>query len=829
MNKFLRLFFIVLFFSSKVNAQHSVARQWNDVMLDAIREDLARPPVQARNLYHVSLAMYDAWAAYSLTASTYLLGKTVGGTYYPYTGITLPITSSIEDYRKQAISYAVYRVLLNRFSGSPNATTSITRFNNLMATLGYSTAYTATNYANNDPRDLGNYIGQKIIEMGLADGARQVNNYAPANYAPVNAALNMQNSGNSTMMDPNRWQRLFLVTAFDQNGNPIPSLQNFICPEWGKVLPFAMPTSSATTFTRDGGTYPVYHNPGPPPMLDTVNVNTQSSIDYKWGHEMVSIWSSHHTPLDNVLIDISPKAMGNVLSYPTTIAGQKTFYNNLNGGDPGLGHSINPITGMPYAAQMVKRGDFTRVVSQYWADGPNSETPPGHWFTILNKVSDNPLTQKKYEGAGPVLNNLEWDVKTYLTISGAMHDAAITCWGIKGYYDSPRPVSAIRKMARYGQSSDPLLPSYHPGGIPLVPGYVELVLAGDPLAGFAGVNINKIKVKAWRGYSYIVDPYNDIAGVGWILADNWTAYQRSTFVTPPFAGYLSGHSTFSSAAAEVLKDITGNAFFPGGKEEYTIPSNNFYLGFENGPSADIKLQWATYKDASDQASLSRIWGGIHPPFDDMPGRIMGTQIGLDAHQKAKNLFINTALPVTLLSLSAEEDNCSVKIKWTTTNEIDAKSFALWRSEDGINFNTKIAEIDAQAGNASEKYYNALDVSPYNYNYYKLVEISVSGKKSEFPIVISKLSKCNLVDKIATISPNPVKDIAKVVIQNATKNKYAIVSLIDEVGRTVMNNQVSLSNGFNNLALDFSKLTKGNYYVNIILSNGLKDVQKIVKL
>ena len=829
MKKFLRLFFIAVIFANFANAQTSIARQWNEIMIEAIREDLARPPVQARNIYHISLAMYEAWAAYSTAANTYLLGKTVGGIYYPYTGITLPAATSIEDYRKQAISYAVYRVLVNRFSNSPNATTSLNRFNTKMASLGYTTSYTATNYSNNDPRDLGNFIGQKIIEMGLADGSRQANNYAPVSYTTVNAALNISTTGNATMNNPNRWQRLFLTTAFDQSGNPIPSLQNFITPEWGKVLPFAMPTNSATIFTRDGGTYPVYHDPGPPPLLDTTNITTQGSIDYKWGHDMVSIWSSHHTPNDGVMIDISPKASGNVLSYPTTIAGQKLFYNTLNGGDPGLGRMVNPVTGMPYAPQMVKRGDFTRVVSQFWADGPNSETPPGHWFTILNKVSDNPLTVKKYEGVGPVLNNLEWDVKTYITLGGALHDAAVTCWGIKGYYDSPRPVSAIRKMARYGQCTSNTLPSFHPGGVDLVPGYIELVTATDPLAGTGGVNVNKIKVKAWRGFSFIVNPYDEVADVGWILADNWIPYQRSTFVTPPFAGYTSGHSTFSSAGAEVLKAVTGSAFFPGGMEEYIIRNDTLYLGFENGPSTNIKLQWATYKDASDQASLSRIWGGIHPPFDDMPGRIMGTQIGIDAHQRAKALFINGIIPVTLLSLAAEEDNCSVKIKWTTSNELDAKTFTIWRSEDGTNFNTKIAEVAAQSGNAAAKYYDAIDISPYNYNYYKLVETSTSGKRTEFPIVITKLSKCNLVDKIATISPNPLKDIAQVTIQNVTKNKYAIVAITDEAGRLVMNNQIALTNGFNNVPLDFVKLAKGNYFVNIILANGLKETQKIVKL
>ncbi len=301
-----------------------------------------------------------------------------------------------------------------------------------MLSLGYNKDYTSTNYTNNDPADLGNYIAQKVIDMGLADGARQAQNYQYIDYFPLNAAMQMTNSSNTTMTDPNRWQPLNIIGAFDQNGNPIPALQKFVCPEWGRVLPFAMPTSSAVHYTRFGADYPVYYDPGVPPMLDTINVASQSSQDFKWGHTMVAAWSSHLDPNDPTMWDISPKAMGNITTYPTTLAGQHSFYNFANGGDIGTGYTINPVTGAPYTAQFVKRGEYTRMVSQYWADGPSSETPPGHWYVLLNQVGDYPGFQKKYEGVGPVLSNLEWDIKTYFSLGGAMHDAAIACWGIKG-------------------------------------------------------------------------------------------------------------------------------------------------------------------------------------------------------------------------------------------------------------------------------------------------------------------------------------------------------------------------------------------------------------
>lgn len=63
-----------------------------------------------------------------------------------------------------------------------------------------------------------------------------------------------------------------------------------------------------------------------------------------------------------------------------------------------MGYDLNPVTGQPYTPQLVPRGDYTRVLAEFWADGPDSETPPGHWFTILNYVSDNPLLENDTRG-----------------------------------------------------------------------------------------------------------------------------------------------------------------------------------------------------------------------------------------------------------------------------------------------------------------------------------------------------------------------------------------------------------------------------------------------
>jgi hypothetical protein len=97
---------------------------------------------------------------------------------------------------------------------------------------------------------------------------------------------------------------------------------------------------------------------------------------------------------------------------------------------------------------------------------------------------------------------------------------------------------------------------------------------------------------------------------------------------------------FSRAAAEVLTQITGDPYFPGGLGVFLAAtgSDGFDLGFEFGPLQDVPLQWATYYDAADEAGISRIYGGIHPAFDDFPGRIIGSSAGTASFAKASAYF-----------------------------------------------------------------------------------------------------------------------------------------------------------------------------------------------
>jgi hypothetical protein len=570
---------------------HSIARVWDEALLDAIRRDVPAPTVHARNLFHTSAAMWDAWAAYDAQAEGYFVNEKLDA-------------DDVRAAREAAISFAAYRVLLWRYSRAAGLQETFDELAATMESLCYDVGFVDTE--GDSPAALGNRIAAAAIAYGRDDGSLEQQRYVDTDYRPVNAPLVVAEPG-ADMTDPDRWQPLALAQIVAQNGLPIPgNVQRFVGPHWGHVTSFALPPSANGT--------PI--DPGPPPHLeDPGDAFQEQAIE-------VIRYSSYLDPNDGVEIDISPGALGD----------------NALGTNDGDGHEENPVTGEPYEPDVVLRGDYTRALATFWADGPASETPPGHWNTIANTVSDTPGIELRIGGTGPEVDRLEWDVKLYFAINGAVHDAAVAAWGLKGFYDSVRPISMIRYLGSLGQSSDPDGPSYHPDGLPLVPGLVEVVTERssapgeehEALAGHAG----EVAIKAWQGNPE--DPATQTGGVGWILAADWVPFQLATFVTPAFAGYVSGHSTFSRAAAEVMTAFTGSEYFPGGLLEETVPADS--LPVEVGPSEDVPLQWATYYDAADQAGVSRLFGGIHISADDFGGRRIGSQCGKDAWELAQHYF-----------------------------------------------------------------------------------------------------------------------------------------------------------------------------------------------
>jgi hypothetical protein len=569
----------------------SIARRWDEQALAAIRVDLPRPPVHARNLFHLSAAMWDAWAGYDTAAN----------------GVFVRERHTAEDVgkaRSAAISYAAYGILSNRYRAAVGGPRTLACLRAVMQDLGY--ALDDTHDTGDDPIAFGNRIAHTVLARTANDGANEAGDYADSSgYAVENPPL-VYDSPGAPLAEPERWQPINLAVAATQNGIILPAgIQTYVCAQWGDVLPFAMKRASASVPWQD---------PGPAPRL--------GAAMKRWLVEVIEKTASVD-PSDPATIDISPGAYGH----------------NTLGANDGKGWVKNPVTGQPYAPQVVPRGDFARVMAEFWADGPKSETPPGHWNTLANTVSDSPAFERRLFGKGNPLDPLAWDVRMYLALNGAEHDAAVAAWDIKRRTATVRAISLIRWMGGKGQSSDPKGPAYDPQGLPLVPGFIEMITRESSAPGQRHAHlapfVGQVAVKDWLGEPG--DRANQVSGVDWVRAVEWITYQRRTFVTPAFPAFISGHSTFSRAGAEVLASLTGSPYFPGGLGEFVAPKGAF-LVFEKGPSTEVRLQWASYFDASDEAGQSRLWGSIHIEPDDFAGRRVGHRVGLDAVALASKYF-----------------------------------------------------------------------------------------------------------------------------------------------------------------------------------------------
>ncbi|HET6530476.1 MAG TPA: vanadium-dependent haloperoxidase [Actinoplanes sp.] len=221
-----------------------------------------------------------------------------------------------------------------------------------------------------------------------------------------------------------------------------------------------------------------------------------------------------------------------------------------------------------------KLDDGTKVRAEYWADGPRTEQPPGHWMLFAGAVS-------RKNG-----HTIDQDAKLNFAISNALHDAGITSWNAKRRYDFIRPITAVRTLK-------------------------------------AGTTI-----RAWAGPG---------RGTREIPAEQFTSYVG----TPPHPDYVSGHSTFSGAAARVLRLFTGNDIL---NLSATLPAGSSVVEPGTVPAAAVRLSWPTYTAAADEAGLSRMLGGIHFRDANRNGMTLGTSVGSNAWSKARTYFTGTAVP-----------------------------------------------------------------------------------------------------------------------------------------------------------------------------------------
>jgi hypothetical protein len=222
--------------------------------------------------------------------------------------------------------------------------------------------------------------------------------------------------------------------------------------------------------------------------------------------------------------------------------------------------------------------DRTKSIAAYWWDGPSTELPPGHWCLLAQYVSRRDR------------HSVDQDAKMFLALTGALLDASIAAWDAKRAYDSVRPITAVRELYR-GRT-----------------------------------------VLAWGGPGQ---------GTIAIRGEHWLPYQPPSVVTPPFAEYVSGHSTFSAAAAEVLASFTASQRFG---FSVTIPAGSSMIEPGVVPSRPVTLTFRTFAEAADQAGRSRRYGGIHFEAGDLDGRRLGRCVGANAWAKTSGYFAGTAAP-----------------------------------------------------------------------------------------------------------------------------------------------------------------------------------------
>jgi hypothetical protein len=224
--------------------------------------------------------------------------------------------------------------------------------------------------------------------------------------------------------------------------------------------------------------------------------------------------------------------------------------------------------------------DAQKVKAEYWADGPQSEFPPGHmalFAQALSRMRNNTLDQ---------------DVKLFFALGNALLDASISAWACKydPTNDFARPITGIRERYKNQQ------------------------------------------VTSWLGPG---------KGFGHVLGQNWQPYQPPNVVTPPFPEYVSGHSTFSAAGRTVLLAFFGTDNF---NAKVTIKAGSSKIEPGITPARDVVLSWKTLTASADEAGWSRRWGGIHFKTGDEHGRGMGKVVGYDVWTTAQTYFDGSAKP-----------------------------------------------------------------------------------------------------------------------------------------------------------------------------------------
>ena len=340
--------------------------------------------------------------------------------------------------------------------------------------------------------------------------------------------------------------------------------------------------------------------------LDTSNTSTDPSTPAGVGNAAAAAnLAFRHGDGSNQLGDLNPGAYSDYTSYAPV--NDATTLNDPNRWQPLLMPNgqpqifLTPQWGMVKTFAIGTSTDRQRMLPKPPAKNPSKayQAQAQELVALSASLSDLNKTIAAYwlDKAGTVTPPGHWfvfaqyishrdthtlddDVKMFFALGNAMLDAGVEVWDIKRHYDSERPITAIRYL-------------------------------------FKGQNI-----QAWGGPG---------AGTQTIAGETWRPY----IATPPFAEYVSGHSTFSGAGAQVLLAFTKSPTFG-----LTVDIPAGYTSIElNTPAQPLTFSWKKFIDAANEAGFSRRIGGIHFKDGDLQGRALGKKIGATVFKKAQE-YIN---------------------------------------------------------------------------------------------------------------------------------------------------------------------------------------------
>jgi hypothetical protein len=232
-----------------------------------------------------------------------------------------------------------------------------------------------------------------------------------------------------------------------------------------------------------------------------------------------------------------------------------------------------------------------KAIVEFMRDGPRSTGQSGHWLRFAKDVS------RRYR------HGIDQDVKLFLAVGNVAMDAFIAAWEAKRYYDSSRPWTLVRHY-----------------------------YAGKKVRGWAGVG----------------------KGVVTLRAEDWHPYSPLTFITPPFPGYVSGHSTVSAACARTLELFTGSDHFgeterrragdltEPGVECRIMQMRDGRPALDRGLTCDVALRLPTFSATAEMAGISRVMGGYHIQSDNVEGLRLGRRVADFVWQRTRAYFDGTA-------------------------------------------------------------------------------------------------------------------------------------------------------------------------------------------